>query len=394
MQLRRQLFYVLTLNVLFTIGCSIPTQPEKNPAANAERAVPLTKKSLPPEKNYDDALRLVRAGEYRAALPILQNLISAGDAGAKTLLASMHMMGFGVPVNQDKAMLLLEDAATSGFVEAQYLYGINANNHADKIKWLEKAALQAHVDAQISLAEIYLDIDDTDWFAPEKAAKWLAMAAAENNAEAHFLLGEIHWFNEIPTADDSVAVSHFLQSLKAGYSMATYYLASANREGRGVPQNIEKALFYYRLAVNDGDTDAMLDMGEMYWFGDGVQQDCAMALYLYEQRANAYADYQNELAWFLSTADCHLTTVRNGARAIEIMHGLLGNDILDSADPHMVDTLAAAYAENGEFAKAVETQKLAIELLKKHEPDRPVASYLLRLNRYENDLPERIGAAI
>ena len=55
-------------------------------------------------------------------------------------------------------------------------------------------------------------------------------------------------------------------------------------------------------------------------------------------------------------------------------------------DPNILDTLAAAYAEAGQFTNAVNTQKEAIALLKDEESKRDYAS---RLKLYEANLPYR-----
>jgi hypothetical protein len=50
-------------------------------------------------------------------------------------------------------------------------------------------------------------------------------------------------------------------------------------------------------------------------------------------------------------------------------------------DPQTLDTLAAAYAEAGEFDKAIDTQKEAMELLQNEEMKKDFAS---RLKLYQS----------
>ena len=69
----------------------------------------------------------------------------------------------------------------------------------------------------------------------------------------------------------------------------------------------------------------------------------------------------NNLAWHLAT--CHDASARNGSEAVT-----LAEKVCNAAPqpvPGYLDTLAAAYAEVGQFDKAVESIRQAIELLRK-----------------------------
>ena len=69
-------------------------------------------------------------------------------------------------------------------------------------------------------------------------------------------------------------------------------------------------------------------------------------------------DVQNNLAWLLAT--CPDGGLRDATRAIK----LAGQAAQSTryADPSMLDTLAAAYAESGAFDKAIDIQRKAIAL--------------------------------
>jgi tetratricopeptide (TPR) repeat protein len=60
--------------------------------------------------------------------------------------------------------------------------------------------------------------------------------------------------------------------------------------------------------------------------------------------------YRNQLAWLLAT--CPLDDVRDGAKAVE--HATRGCELTQWKDGNLLDTLAAALAESGRFAEAVE----------------------------------------
>jgi hypothetical protein len=66
----------------------------------------------------------------------------------------------------------------------------------------------------------------------------------------------------------------------------------------------------------------------------------------------------NDLAWMLSTAP--EDELRDGNRALQLADQV--NKLTGGKDLILLDTLAAAYAETGDFAKALETARLALKI--------------------------------
>jgi Flp pilus assembly protein TadD len=66
----------------------------------------------------------------------------------------------------------------------------------------------------------------------------------------------------------------------------------------------------------------------------------------------------NNLAWLLATA--RDDRLRNGQRAVELARQL--DKATSRANPHTLSTLAAAYAEVGDFEAAVAALRQAVEL--------------------------------
>ena len=88
-------------------------------------------------------------------------------------------------------------------------------------------------------------------------------------------------------------------------------------------------------------------------FSDAVA-DCRKVLKTDPQNAVA----RNRLAWMLAT--CPDASIRDGAKALEVARLL----VQGSRQPAFLDTLAAAYAETGQFPKAVATAEEALALAK------------------------------
>jgi Tfp pilus assembly protein PilF len=90
-----------------------------------------------------------------------------------------------------------------------------------------------------------------------------------------------------------------------------------------------------------------------------------------------------ERTWILAT--CPHESVRNGDLAV--MSGRRACDITGWNEPHCLATLAAAYAESGEFELAVDMQQKAIDALDKTSRER--REYQKVLDRYKAKKPYR-----
>ncbi len=89
----------------------------------------------------------------------------------------------------------------------------------------------------------------------------------------------------------------------------------------------------------------------------------------------------NGRAWLLAT--CPEASIRNGRQAIE--DAQRASELSAWKDPNILDTLAAAYAEAGDFAKAVEWQNKAVDLA----PEAEKGSYGERLKLYRQGIRYR-----
>jgi cytochrome c-type biogenesis protein CcmH/NrfG len=76
------------------------------------------------------------------------------------------------------------------------------------------------------------------------------------------------------------------------------------------------------------------------------------------QLAPRSAPILNGLAWVLATSSD--AQFRNGARAIQLAGQ--ADHLARGKDPRIIRTLAAAYAENGQFGEAIQVAKRALKL--------------------------------
>ncbi|MCZ7837065.1 tetratricopeptide repeat protein [Atlantibacter hermannii] len=85
-------------------------------------------------------------------------------------------------------------------------------------------------------------------------------------------------FISIPCFADTVTIDP-TSTTKAddANSMANVY-----RLGMGVPKDMKKAFELYQIAAELGNTDAQVDLGDMYYYGEETFQSYDKANYWYE----------------------------------------------------------------------------------------------------------------
>ena len=93
----------------------------------------------------------------------------------------------------------------------------------------------------------------------------------------------------------------------------------------------------------------------------------------------------NNLTWILATYP--QARVRDARLAVEL--GERAAELTGHKDAGILDTLAAAYAESGDFEKAVEHENRAIELARGKANASAVSEYEKHLAVYKDDRPWR-----
>ena len=89
------------------------------------------------------------------------------------------------------------------------------------------------------------------------------------------------------------------------------------------------------------------------------------------------------LAWLLAT--CSDASFRNGTRAVELAGR--ANQLSGGTNALVLRTLAAAYAENGQFGKAVEIARAAVQLARTQGDNSLTWAFQQEIPLYELGLP-------
>ncbi|CAN5744029.1 hypothetical protein BH11VER1_BH11VER1_40720 [soil metagenome] len=147
----------------------------------------------------------------------------------------------------------------------------------------------------------------------------------------------------LQSAEETVFQQGMNAAKKGDYVLAVDRFTDAIRVN---PQDWA-ANFYRGLAYDHlGEYNkAILDYGE--------------AILIDPQKAEPF----NEIAWLLAT--CPKAELRDGKKALEYAGKAM--EITGGIDPATIDTLAAAFAESGNFEKAIQSQKQYLAMPKLSE---------------------------
>lgn len=323
-----------------------------------------------------------------------------------TALAQMHLEGRGVDANPPMAVALLREAVEAAdhapaklWLGIAYLRGLGVESSlSDARRWLESAAGDGEARAMLHLAQSYRapEAQQPD---PDTARQWYERAREAGVSEALVYLGYMAEAGEGGEPDPDAARGYFAQAAEAGVPVAQAKLAHIYLTGQGVEPDPARARALFRRAAEGGHAAGYMGLAYLYETGTGVARDEARALDWYERAAEAglvdaqirmaYAGLRqgglegqqrarswlaqaaarnspqalNDYAWLLATS--RHPAVRDGQQALTLAQQAVSR----SRTPGYLDTLAAAYAETGKFARAVATQQAALAMVPEGEAE-------------------------
>ncbi len=222
---------------------------------------------------------------------------------------------------QDNTVLLvknpdiLKTKALAGDPEAQYELGNTLYESKDfeaAFSWLLKAAQQGFPKAQCKVANMYYDgtgvHEDLDL-----AIDWYLRAANGGDPEAQYKVAKLYMYGDIESEDDNEVTEWLTKSAEQGYSdaicqlyernyynndrdrvAAEYWLKKGAELGFAWAQyelgrlfkdegNDELAVYWLEKAAAQDHLPAVNELGDMYFYGNGVYKDEGQALKYYNQ---------------------------------------------------------------------------------------------------------------
>jgi tetratricopeptide (TPR) repeat protein len=278
-------------------------------------------------------------------------------------------------------------ACTSGNLLAHYNLGVAlaaqgkleaAGQHYERALQINPDSADVHNNLGWALVQQGKLVEATQHF--ERA-----LQVEPNHAKAHYNLGNLL----VERGKSDEAIEHFERALqlKSNFVAAHVKLGVLMAEQGKLNGAIDH--FKQVLRIQPGDAQIRCHLG--------------MAYVRKEQWHEALAQFQkalqiapggtlalNNLAWLLAT--CPEAAVRDGAKAVKLALEL--DRVSGGKRPTYLDTLAAAYAEAGRFADAVEVAKRAVALAHASAARQLAQEIEARLRLYEKGQPFREAARV
>ena len=310
---------------------------------------------------------------YGAVLKVKGQVENDADRG-KNLRRGKDQQSFRVykveQTNGQWLWLVEEGGSARGWITAEWLipfdqavdyYTNQIRANPSSVNYLKRGQIWKHKkEYDIAIA----DYNEAIRLDPQYAGAFINRGLAWSNKKEY----------DKAIADDNEAIR-----LDPQYALAFNNRGVAWRNKK----EYDKAIADYNEAIRLDPQSALAFNNRGYAWHNKKEYDKAIADYneairLDPQSAEAY----NSKAWLMAT--CPEAKYRDGKRAVE--SATRACELSDGKEPNYFGTLAAAYAESGDFDKAVESQTKAIELLKDEKDKEDFQS---RLDLYKARKPYR-----
>ena len=228
---------------------------------------------------------------------------------------------------------------------------------------LEANATSGDVMAQMKLGQCYRQGNGVgkDY---KQAFTWFRKAAEQGNPQAQYNLARCYSTGAGVAKNEKEAVKWYTKSADRGYMSGQFCLGLCYYKGIGVEKDEKKAVKLFTQSALSGHPTAQFSLGLCYDTGTGVEKDENAAVRWYTRSAEqGGVNGQNAVAWVLATSND--PAIRNGKEAEKWAQKAIATT--GSTNANSLDTLAAAYAEQGNFAAAVSTQERAVSMLTKQD---------------------------
>src|SRR6266480_2393849 len=207
-----------------------------------------------------------------------------------------------------------------------------------------------------------------------------AVTMEPNDPDAQVALGNALAGKE--RIDDAIVHYEKALAMRPDYFIARYTLSHALLQ-KG---EIDAAIVQSRAALSiqpenaDAHTNLAIALDEK-----GQTAEAIMHYRKAVEIAPRSLSAANNLAWLLAT--CPDASLRNGDKALEL--AVQANQLSHDANPLVLRTLAAAYAETSQFGKAAKTAYAALQLAKMQGDKSLAAALQQEIAFYEVSLPYR-----
>ena len=234
--------------------------------------------------------------DLQTAMHEIKQLAEHGNPNAQILLTAIYssaLPDFGVEKNDEEAFKWTVMAAEQGFDKAEGLLGhfyrlglgVEKDERLSRF-WLENAST-GDAEAQYEVATLLASESHDNAEQDAESVKWLQKAAEQGHAAAQYALGRAYMKGIGVTQSHRHGLKWLMLSARQHNHYAENYLGIAFRKGLGVVQDPGQAIRWYTRAAEEGNLRAaQFNLGRMYETGYGVPKDEELALHWYTKAAD------------------------------------------------------------------------------------------------------------
>ena len=329
-------------------------------------------------------IRILAVGSDPAALAFvgLRDLRQSSDAVQALRLAAWSGNAMANRVLADLSLRAAFDGTLESKDRDEYLVSAERNYLA--------MIRAGYDDAMFELGRLYA----MGAFGSEKSDRGLrliARATELDNPEALLWLGWRHVLGDFVDRDHERAERFFLRAAERDEVAKLEYARFLMHPEVDLGFN-ERAYRWVRQFAKDDNAHAMVLIGDLYARGMHVGKSFRRAGSWFRNAVKAAPDdpyLVNEVAWRLAVT--HLPKLRDERYALEIMERIMDESEEASRNPAYLDTLAAAYAANGNFERAVAVQEQAVAVARASaDNDLPILLEHLEAFRAGEEISEQV----
>ena len=129
------------------------------------------------------------------------------------------------------------------------LYGDFRRNYKKAFQWMESAASQGYIEAEVAMAEIYIRGEVVPLNA-KKAKPWYEKAAAKGDLDAINGLARLYRYGTGVRKDQEKAFEYYQNASLQGHTRSQAGLGMAYRDARGVKKNLIYAYAWFLIAAS------------------------------------------------------------------------------------------------------------------------------------------------
>ena len=269
--------------------------------------------------------------DHNKCFELAKKSAQLGSSWGNNLLGSCYDEGIGTEEDLELAFKYYKLGAEAGNDRAQsnlgkfYLEGeVVEEDFEEAVKWFRLSSDQGYSVAQRSLGDCYYNGEGVDQDF-EEAVKYYKLAADQGDAHAQYNLANCYANGEGVEKNLDEAYRLYKQAAELGYNLANQALVDLVGKEINIEKNLEdydedpigrlqrmigglNFLSAQAMQIqeenDEEDPNRQNSLGEMYYYGHGVEQNFETAFKWYKRSAeNGNADSQNKLGYMYSKGE-------------------------------------------------------------------------------------------